>query len=78
MKIKFLGNVIPTKYADGEWYVEGVGDKIQLIKQEDLQVSGLFTDDVTVAFDAQEFDFIPFSEALGFPSKRLHCNKQRK
>ena len=70
MKCRFLGNVTPEKYASGEWYVEGVGDKIQLIKQEDLEVSGLFTDDITVEFDNQEFDYYPFSEALGFPSSK--------
>ena len=70
MKVQFLGNVTPAKYATGEWYVEGVGEEIQLIKQEDLEVSGLFTDDIEVEFDAQEFDYFPFSEALGFPSKK--------
>ena len=43
MKVKFVGNVTPAKYAIGEWYVEGVGDSIQVI-QEDLAVSGLFQD----------------------------------
>jgi len=70
MKVKFLGNVLPAKYADSEWFVEGVGSEIQLVKQDDLEVSGLFTDDITVEFDAQEFDYYPFSEALGFPSKK--------
>ena len=70
MKVQFVGNVTPAKYATGEWYVEGVGEAIQLIKQEDLAVSGLFTQDIEVAFDAQEFDFYPFSEALGFPKNK--------
>ena len=34
-EIKIFRQRNHTKYADGEWYVEGVGDKIQLIKQED-------------------------------------------
>ena len=70
MKVQFVGNITPTKYATGEWYVEGVGEAIQLIKQEDLSVSGLFTQDIEVAFDAQEFDYYPFSEALGFPKNK--------
>ena len=70
MKVKFVGNVTPAKYAIGEWYVEGVGESIQIIKQEDLAVSGLFTQDIEVGFDAQEFDYFPFSEALGFPQNK--------
>ena len=45
MKLNFAGQVTPTKYATGEWYVEGVGEEIQLVSQEDLNVSGLFTEE---------------------------------
>ena len=67
MKLEFAGEITPAKYASGQWYVEGVGDKIRLVSQDDLTVSGLFTDDIVVPFDDQEFDFFPFSEALGYP-----------
>tara|TARA_B100002019_G_scaffold85266_1_gene73780 strand:- start:11138 stop:26881 length:15744 start_codon:yes stop_codon:yes gene_type:complete len=70
MKLNFAGQVTPTKYATGEWYVEGVGEEIQLVSQEDLNVSGLFTEDIEVEFDKQEFDYYPFSEALGFPQNK--------
>jgi len=70
MKLNFVGNVTPEKYASGEWYVEGVGDKIKLIQQEDLATSGVFTDNIDVEFDGQGFDFYPFSEALGFPANK--------
>jgi hypothetical protein len=32
MKIRFQGDVLPIDYATNDWYVEGVGDKIKLIK----------------------------------------------
>ena len=70
MKLNFAGQVTPTKYATGEWYVEGVGEEIQLVSQEDLKVSGLFTEDIEVEFDKQEYDYYPFSEALGFPQNK--------
>ena len=60
MKVEFAGEVTPVKYKTGQWYVEGVGDRIQIVQQEDLTVSGTFTDDVVVQFDAQGFDFYPF------------------
>ena len=31
MKVKFRGTVTPAKYAESEWYVEGVGEKIKFI-----------------------------------------------
>ncbi len=70
MKVEFAGEVTPEKYTSGQWYVEGVGDRIQLIQQDDLTVSGTFTDNIEVQFDAQGFDFFPFSDALGYPSKK--------
>ena len=71
MKVKFVGDVIPAKYAPRRvWYVEGVGDKIKLIPETDLTVSGSFTDDISVPFDAQGFDFYPFSDAIGYPTKK--------
>lgn len=66
MKIKFVGKVLTEKYAKGEWYVEGVGDSIRLIEQNDLLIRGLFTDDVKTKF-GQQFDQLPFGEALGYP-----------
>lgn len=70
MKVEFAGEVTPAKYASGEWYVEGVGDKIKLVRQEDLTLSGTFTDEIDVEFDAQGFDFYPFSKALGYPLQK--------
>tara|TARA_B110000285_G_scaffold132392_1_gene148607 strand:+ start:4170 stop:19922 length:15753 start_codon:yes stop_codon:yes gene_type:complete len=70
MKVEFAGEVTPVKYASNEWYVEGVGDKIKLVRQSDLTVSGSFTDDISVPFDAQGFDFYPFSDAIGYPTKK--------
>ena len=70
MKVEFAGNVTPAKYATGEWFVEGVGEGIQLININDLRVSGTYTDDINVAFDETGFDFYPFSEALGFPTQK--------
>jgi len=32
MKIRFQGDVTPAEYETNDWYVEGVGDKITLIK----------------------------------------------
>ena len=66
MKVYFQGNVTPSSYANGEYYVEGVGDGIELIPVNDLEVPAIFTQDTQVPFDNNGFDRLPFSNALSF------------
>ena len=70
MKIFFTGEVEPASYAEGAFYVEGVGDKIKLVPETNLNVPTDFTDDVEIAFDANGFDRLPFGKAIGFPTKK--------
>ena len=37
MKIRFVGEVTPTKYENKEFYVEGVGEEIQLVDEVDSE-----------------------------------------
>ena len=77
MKVKFAGNVIPKKYSNGSWYVEGVGDSINLISEEALNIPSEFTKDLTVQFDAEGFDRLPFSEAIGYPVNKDYITINR-
>ena len=70
MKIEFTGEVEPAKYANQAFYVEGVGDKIKLIAETDLNVPTAFTEDIDVEFDAQGFDRLPYSKAIGYPEDK--------
>ena len=38
MKVNFQGSVTPEKYAQGNWYVEGVGSEIKLISEKDSDI----------------------------------------
>ena len=66
MKVYFQGNVTPAKYDNGYFFVEGVGESIQLIPVQDLEVPAIFTQDAEVPFDIHGFDRVPFSEALSY------------
>ena len=66
MKIEFIGKVTPAKYAKGEWYVEGVGDKIKLVNETDLEVTSSYVTDLSIPFDANSFDRLPFDNASGY------------
>ena len=43
LKVQFQGDVIPSSYLTGEYYVEGVGESIQLIPTTELSVPEDFT-----------------------------------
>lgn len=56
MKINFKGNVTPEKYAQNEWYVEGVGESITLINEQDFRLPNDIADETLEAFDEEGFD----------------------
>ena len=70
MKIKFQGDVLPTEYETNNWYVEGVGDKIKLVKDQDLTIPAAYSDTKRVAFDSDNFDTLPFGDASAYATKK--------
>jgi hypothetical protein len=67
LKVKFAGNVTPSKYAKGFWYVEGVGNRIVLINTLDLEAPATFIKGIDVPWDDQGFDTLPFENADNYP-----------
>ena len=70
MKVKFYGNVTPEKYANDEWYVEGVGESIKLIAESDLVITADYLLDESVKFDEQGFANLPFDDAISYASTK--------
>jgi hypothetical protein len=68
LKINFSGSVYPEKYATGNWYVEGVGDKITLINTEDYSSLSTYDTIQENSFDSQPFDSNPFEIAENYPT----------
>ena len=66
MRIRFGGNVTPETYDGTQWYVEGVGDRINLVNETDLEVFSSSNTDILVPFDQTPFDRVPFSQADGY------------
>jgi len=66
MKIRFQGDVTPAQYETNDWYVEGVGDKIKLIKDQDLIIPAAYSENLQVAFDTDNFDTLPFANASAY------------
>ena len=70
MKLKFYGNLTPSKYAEGYWYVEGVGDSIQLISESDILITAGYLQDQDIQFDEGGFDDFPFDDAVSYADKK--------
>ena len=70
MKVYFTGEVEPASYAEGAYYVEGVGDSIKLIPETTLNVPSAFTSDIFIDFDSEGFDRLPYSKAIGYPLEK--------
>lgn len=66
MKVNFSGNVLPSNYATGQYYVEGVGVAIVLIPESVLEVNFPFSTTKAVLFDSVGFDNLPFSDVSGY------------
>ena len=66
MKVKFYGKITPEQYGKGSWYIEGVGDSIQLISEEDLVITADYLTDVSTEFDNQGFAALPFDDATSY------------
>lgn len=63
LKVKFRGDVSPAKYQEGEWYVEGVGHRIELISARDLTIPAAYVGSELIPYDSDEFDTMPFADA---------------
>ena len=69
--VRFEGQVVPEKYAIGQWLIEGVGEKILLTKFDNLTVSSLLTtSSLEILFDDAGFDSQPFDDASTYPSAK--------
>jgi len=66
MKIQFGGNVLPTEYATGQFYVDGVGSKIVLIPEASLELVTSYSEEISILFDDTKFDEFPFSNATAY------------
>ena len=77
MKIYFQGTTRPDTFQTGFYYVEGVGDAIQLIPESDLTLAGAFVDNESIEFDSEGFDTIPYSTAIGYPREKDYLTINR-
>jgi len=77
MKLKFRGQITPEKYAQGLFYVEGVGTSITLINERDLEIITSFSDSFSVPFDDTPFDQYSFDVATSYGTSKDYLTINR-
>src|SRR6056297_2677953 len=66
LKVSFGGNVKPAKYANDDWYVEGVGEQIKLVNEKDLVIPAAYSANELIPFGSGQFDRLPFGNATSY------------
>ena len=67
LKVEFDGDVIPSSYLQGQYYVEGVGTGIELIPVDSLLCPEGFTESSFIPFDTTPYDIGNFDSNLFIP-----------
>jgi hypothetical protein len=77
MKVFFQGRVTPEKYATGNWYIEGVGSAIKLVKETDLATPSSYSSTAVVEFDNEQFDSQGFDVSANIPLNKEYITINR-
>lgn len=70
MKVSFVGEVLPSSFKIGQYYVEGVGDSIRLVSESTLELISPYTESEAILFESTPFDSQPFSDATSFAGRQ--------
>mgnify|MGYP003636744785 CR=1 FL=1 len=67
LKVQFNGDIVPSSYLTGEYYVQGVGESINLISTIDLTVPEDFTGTNYIPYDSLPYSIGNFDTELFIP-----------
>ena len=70
MKVNFRGEVTPASYGNDEYYVDGVGSAIRLIKASEVEITADYTTEYAVPFDSVNFDRVGFGTSTSFATTK--------
>lgn len=68
LKVRFDNGVTPAKYANENWYVEGVGRAITLTKVDNLVTPESFSIDESIGFDIDLYDSQGYESSANAPT----------
>jgi len=68
LKVVFRGDVVPTSFANNEYYVEGVGTAIQLLPVTNFVTPEPYTQSLSVPYDSTPYDVGNYDATLNAPA----------
>ena len=77
MKLCFGGKVSPEKYQNEFFYVSGVGDKIVLTPEKELQIPSSYANEVSMPFDYSPYEEYPFNNASALANTKEYVTIER-
>ena len=77
LKVKFGEETIPAEYAGETFYVEGVGESIELIPVDNLITPEPWLDTVSAPFDSEPYDTLGFDQAQPAPIQKQYITIKR-
>ena len=77
LKVRFSGNTVPEIYKNREYYVEGVGESIELISVDDLITPEPWLDTISTPFDSVFFDAESFDKSQPAPADKQYIVNKR-
>ncbi len=77
LKVRFAGTVTPTVYRNKTYYVEGVGDGIELVDVDKLETPEKWLETVSYPFDSEVFDSQSFDQAFPAPIRKQYISIKR-
>ena len=77
LKVRFNGTVLPEKYQNKNWYVEGVGTAIELVPEDELDTPEPYTQNFDYEFDVDDYDETPFDDVSNYPSSPEYVTIKR-
>jgi hypothetical protein len=77
LKVTFDGDIYPTSYLTGEYYVQGVGTAIELVNTQDLIVPEPFTEGTYNPWDTLPYDIGNYDVTLYIPVRQDYITISR-
>lgn len=70
LKVNFQGDIIPTSYLQGQYYVQGVGTAIELVPVSSLVCTEDFTHGNYIPYDSTPYDISNYDSDLFIPTDK--------
>jgi len=67
LKVQFVGDIIPSSYLTGQYYVQGVGVAIELLPVTNFVVPEKFTGDILTPYASTNYDTANYDDSLYIP-----------